>query len=455
MVILDISTADVSAFVHQIPTKSLSDQSYIVVVGNEAVAIDIQRDLDRFEGVLAEVDVPLVAVFETHIHNDYVSGGRRFADLHDAAYVLPANSDAQYRHDRIADGETIEVGGWVVRAMHTPGHTFNHMSYVLESPDGSVAIFSGGSMLVGAVGRSDLLGPDHTKELLASQFASVNRIANELPDPSLVAPTHGAGSFCASGGSADSTSTISQEKLRNPALLAPSVEVFSMAQSMSMKMYPSYYRHMAHANLDTIDDPPTADLSVLTSVEDVEDATIVDIRPFAEYASGHIPGSLSFEVSNDAAVYIGWTLEWDSSLVLVGSVEHTETIRTHLVRIGWDNIVGRIRPEDVARFASGGLATIRTIDFRELSDMMPLPVLDVRDPLEYESGVVPGADLVHLSGVAARPELFADDGPVVVHCASGYRASIAASFIAAAGGSPIVVVDSIANFEGTMAKPAV
>ncbi len=205
---IDCSTAGTEAAIHQISTDSLGDHSYIVVVDDAAVAIDIQRDLDRFSDVLDGIGAQLVGVFETHIHNDYVSGGKRLADHHAATYVLPANTGASYDHHPLPDGEVFPVGPWVIRAMHTPGHTFNHTSYVLESPEGPVAIFSGGSMLVGAVGRSDLLGPDHTEELLALQYGSAHRIADELPDPSVVAPTHGSGSFCSASAVSESTSTI-------------------------------------------------------------------------------------------------------------------------------------------------------------------------------------------------------------------------------------------------------
>ena len=227
---LDLSAAGTKAYAQQVSTASLGDHSYIVVVGHQAVAVDIQRDLNRFEDVLSGIEASLVAVFETHIHNDYVSGGKRLADMHGATYVLPANTGAPYKHTALSDGQTIAVGGWVMRAMHTPGRTHNNTSYVLESPDCPVAICSGGSMLVGAVGRSDLLGPNHTEQLLNDQYDSMHRIADELPDPSLVAPTHGTGSFCAAGDVSATTSTIGQEKLQNPALIAPSVAAFGMSQ---------------------------------------------------------------------------------------------------------------------------------------------------------------------------------------------------------------------------------
>ena len=453
--LLDLSAAGTKAYARQVSTASLGDHSYIVVVGDQAVAVDIQRDLDRFEDVLAGIDAALVAVFETHIHNDYVSGGKRFADMHGATYVLPANTGAPYEHRPLADGETIPVGGWTMRAMHTPGHTYNHTSYVLESPEGAAAIFSGGSMLVGAVGRSDLLGPANTEELLSHQFDSMHRIARTLPDPSLVAPTHGTGSFCAAGDVSATTSTVAQEKLQNPALMAPSVAAFGMSQLMSYKQFPAYYRYMAPANLEPFGAPPHDALSMLAPGADLDGATVVDVRPFTEFAAGHIPGSLSFEVSNDDAVYMGWTLEWGAPVALVGDADQAETVRVHLQRIGWDDVVGRIDAKDLDAFADGDLATTRIVDFAGLGDVASRSLLDVRDPVEHEAGVIPGADLAHLANVAAQPGPYVSDGEIFIYCASGYRAGIAASFIEAAGGRAIVVKDDLAKFGGILTKPAV
>ncbi len=449
--IIDLSTPNTRAFAKQISTASLGDHSYVVVVGQEAAAIDIQRDLDRFDAVLDGIDAKLVAVFETHIHNDYVSGGKRLAEQHGATYVLPANTGATYDHTPLPDGETIAVGGWVLRAMHTPGHTHNHTSYVLESPEGPVAIFSGGSMLVGAVGRSDLLGPDHTDKLLADQYASAHRIADTLPDPSVVAPTHGSGSFCSASDVADTTSTVEREKRQNPALIAPSVEAFAMSQKMGYKQYPVYYKHMAPSNLLPLGAPPEGDLPVITRLADVGDATVIDVRPFEEYAAGHLPGSLSFPGSTDDAVYMGWTLEWNSPVVLVGKKSEVEEVRVHLARIGWDEIVGRIEPDTLDLMSDVPLATTPFITFAEL-DGASGTILDIRDPVEHLSGVIPGSVPVHMAEVSRDPKAFVD-GDVLVHCQGGYRASIVAGFLEAAGLSPTVIYDDLENYRGQLVAP--
>lgn len=448
---IDISSSQTVAHVRQITTSSLGDHSYVVVVDDEAVAIDIQRDLDRFEAVLEDVDATLIAVFETHIHNDYVSGGKLLADAHGATYVLPTNTGAPYPHRPLADGESIPVGPWRMRAMHTPGHTHNHTSYVLESPDGSVAVFSGGSMLVGAVGRSDLLGADHTQGLLADQYRSVHRIAGELPDPSLVAPTHGSGSFCSASNVADSTSTIAREKIQNPALLAPTLEAFAMSQIVGYRNYPTYYRYMAAANLQPMGAPPSEPLRRIENVDDVAGLTIVDIRPFADYAAGHVPGSISIEVSNDTAVYMGWTLPWASPVVLAGSSGDVETVRTQLTRIGWDAVVGWISPETLDDPALE-LGVMKVATFRDLDPGATTVVVDVRDPVEHRDGIIDGAVPVHVAEFAADPLRFGGTD-VLIHCQSGYRAAVAAGFAEAAGADVTVVADSISNYRGDLVAP--
>jgi hydroxyacylglutathione hydrolase len=444
---IDLSTDTVHAVVRQVSTPSLGDHSYIVVVEGEAVAIDIQRDLDRFETMLNGVDTDLVGVFETHIHNDYVSGGKRLADAHGATYILPANTGAPYAHTPVADGETFPVGPWVIRAMHTPGHTHNHTSYVLESQDGPVAIFSGGSMLVGAVGRSDLLGPADTPGLLQSQYTSVHRIANELSDPSVVAPTHGAGSFCSASDVADTTSTIELEKGRNPALLAASADGFSAAQLASYRRFPAYYKHMAPMNLAPTEAPPTSALKRLTNTSDLDACDVVDIRPFFEYAAGHLPGSISVAASRDDATYIAWALAWNVPLVLVGDEGAVREVRAHLQRIGWDNVVGRLDPDDLPLFAEAPLATTTAITYAELDTTAA--ILDVRDPVEHAEGIIEGAQAVHFADFAANPGSYVD-GDVVIHCLTGYRAAVAAGFAEAAGAHATVVVDDLANYKGTL-----
>lgn len=428
--------------VRQIPTPSLGDHSYVVTVGAEAVVVDPQRDVERFE---TEVDdgVSLVAVCETHIHNDYVSGGFWLARSHGATYVLPDGSGATYEHRPVNDGDTIDIGGWHLRAVDTPGHTYRHTSYVLMSPNGPVAAFTGGSMLVAAVGRSDLVGPDSTDELLRLQFSSVSGLAKDLPTSTVVAPTHGAGSFCSASVVSGTTSTIGAERVQNPVCTARDVDSFIESQKAAYGLFPSYYRHMAAVNLrppDAIDSFEVPEVSV-DDLADM-DVYVVDARPFAEYATGHLYGSIAAPPSDQDATYIGWTIPWNAPLVLVGDTERAEDLALKLARIGWDEVVGRVTPEALAS-SDVGLETARIATFEDLGREQPDAIVDARDPTDHATGMIPGAIPAHVSTLAR--DAVVRDTDVWVHCQSGYRAAVAAGFLERAGCTVTVVVDDLSE----------
>jgi hydroxyacylglutathione hydrolase len=281
----------------------------------------------------------------------------------------------------------------------------------------------------------------------------VHRIASELPDPSVVAPTHGSGSFCSASDVADTTSTIERERLRNPALLAPTVEAFAMGQVLGYRAYPAYYRHMAPANLEPMGAPPDEPIAEVTSLDGLDGVAVVDVRPFAEYARGHLPGSISIARSNDTAVYMGWTLPWGGPVVLVGSAEDVAAVRVDLQRIGWDHVVGRIDPTELGELGVD-LATTAVTTFAELDPSSVAVLVDVRDPVEHRAGVIPGARPIHVAALAADPDRLGD-GDVVIHCQTGYRATIAAGFAEAAGAHVTVVLDDIANHRGDLVAPSV
>ena len=440
----------------QFATPSLGDHTYIIVSGDEAALIDPQLDIDRFERWLATSGTVLRWVLETHVHNDYVSGGKVLAERHGATYVLPVDSDATFEHTSIRDGESLMLGQCAIRAMHTPGHTPHHMSYVLESPGnagagaGALAVFSGGSMLVGAVGRSDLLGPELTEQLARAQYRSVNRMANELPDPTVVGPTHGAGSFCSATPISNSTtSTIVLEKARNPALTANDEDSFVTEQLAGYALFPSYYAHMAplnregNASAEPVSPPKLTPHQVTDAIAT---ATIVDLRSGNRFAAGHIPGSVNVPVSVDAGAYIGWALPWKTDLVLVSDrPADIEDIRVQLHRIGIRWIVGVV-DDGLDSWLSEGrpVASYRTATFREMAEESPKSIVDARDPLENQVSALPGAVNIHFSRITDELDNVVS-GTVWVHCRSGYRAAIAASLLARAD-REVVLVDDV--FEG-------
>ena len=202
-----------------VETPMLGDRSYLAHDGDVALVIDPQRDIDRVSSLAAQLGVRITHVAETHMHNDYITGGLALAQAAGASYLVNAADPVRFDRTPVRDGDCLRIGGAMrLRVLATPGHTFTHLSYVLEA-DGEVAgVFTGGSLLYGSTGRPDLLGPDSTAALARAQYASAHRLARELPDSAEIYPTHGFGSFCAATQAQAQSSTIGREKQFNPAL---------------------------------------------------------------------------------------------------------------------------------------------------------------------------------------------------------------------------------------------
>ncbi|MGH3330343.1 MAG: MBL fold metallo-hydrolase [Nocardioidaceae bacterium] len=440
--------------IHTIETPSLGDRSYLVHDGEVAVVVDPQRDIDRVLDLASSEGVRITHVFETHIHNDYVTGGLALARETGAAYHVNADDDVTYDRTPIRAGDAVPVGDrMVVRAIPTPGHTFTHLSYALEQDDETIAVFTGGSLLYGATGRPDLLGPDHTGELVRLQYSSAQRLADELPDSADVFPTHGFGSFCSAGPAGQaSESTIGQEKRINPAL-TESEERYVRDILDGLDVYPTYYAHMAPANAAGPDAPDLAfperaDAEVLRKRIEAGE-WVVDLRNRTAFAAGHAPGTYNFEVDRQLSTYVGWMMEWGTPLTLLGeSEEQVARAQRELVRIGIDRLEGAATGEPES-WTTGPLGTFPRATFAELTDARhhrPLVVLDVRRASEFEESRIEGALNIPIHELPGRvgdvPE-----GQVWVHCASGYRASMAASFVAAAGREVVLVDDDFDNAE--------
>lgn len=435
-----------------IETPALGDRSYLAHDGEVAVVIDPQRDIDRVLSLAGRERVRITHVAETHIHNDYVSGGLALARAADAAYLVNTADPVRFARHPVGDGDTVPVGGSMrLRALATPGHTFTHLSYVLADADGVSGVFTGGSLLFGSAGRPDLLGPPHTGTLARAQHASARRLARELPDAAQIFPTHGFGSFCAATQAPASSSTIGREKQVNPALtLGESAYVAVLLAGLDA--YPAYYAHMAPANLAGAAE---ADLSAPGRADPVQirhrieaGEWVVDLRDRVAFAAGFVPGTISFPLDGSFASYLGWVLPWGTPVTLLGqTLEQVAGAQRELARIGID------RPAAAATGQPGQwsdgvpLASLRLATFRDLASARSAPevvVLDVRRRLEWADGHVSGAVHIPFSDLPRRiGEIPA--GRVWVYCHSGYRAMVAASFLAAAGRQVISINDDFVN----------
>ena len=439
-----------------IETPTLGDRSYLVHDGEVAFVVDPQRDIDRVLALLDERGLRLTHVFESHIHNDYVTGGLALARRTGAAYLVNADDAVSYERTPVRDGDVLEVGPRMrVTAVATPGHTFTHLSYVLTDAGTGErrAVFSGGSLLYGATGRPDLLGPAHTDDLVRAQHASAHRLAGMLPDAAEVFPTHGFGSFCSATQSQAASSTIGLEKAANP-VLTQDEETYVRELLAGLNAYPAYYAHMAPANAAGPSEP---DLSPPGKADPAEirrrieaGEWVVDLRSRTVFAAGHVPGSLNFGLDGSFATYLGWLIEWGAPLTLLGeSADDVATAQRELVRIGIDRPAAAAtgKPADWIAGTGRELASFPTATFGDLAQVRhhrAVTVLDVRRTDEHSASRIQGAVNIPVHELPARIGEVAA-GEVWVHCATGYRASIAASLLAAAGRRPVAVDDEFGN----------
>jgi hydroxyacylglutathione hydrolase len=438
-----------------IDTPSLGDRGYLATDGEVALVVDAQRDFDRVTAAAAERDIAITHVFETHLHNDYVTGGLALAAAVGAQYLVSAEDRVEFERTPVADGDVIDVGGMRVQVIGTPGHTFTHLAYALADRAGRgdvLAAFTGGSLLNGSTGRTDLLGAGHAGELSRAQFGSAHRLARELPGSAQVCPTHGFGSFCSATPATGRESTLAEEMRANPALTSDE-DAYVEHVLAGLELYPAYYSHMGPANAAG---PAAPDLSTPRRADPAElrrriDAGewVVDLRSRTAFAAGHLRGSLNFGSGSGLATYLGWLIPWGTPLTLIGaSPQDVADAQRELCRIGIDAITAAASWPD-AGLASQPLETYRTADFSALAAAAgndDVVVVDVRRSREWQRSHLQVAMHIPLHELPARLGEI-PDGVVWVHCEAGYRAAVAASMLAAQGRRVVAVDDQFAAAE--------
>jgi len=432
--------------IDSIRTTSLGDATYLLRHANSVVVVDPQRDIDRFLDAVGGATI--THVLETHVHNDYVSGGRDLALRTGADLVLPAGSGVGFAFVPAFHREELSGdGGLLIRPLHTPGHTPEHMSYLVLIDDEPHAVFSGGSLLVGAAGRSDLLGDEFAEQLARLQYGSLHRLA-ELPDEVGVFPTHGEGSFCTASGAGRSTSTIGMEKAENPLYRIDSAEAFVASQLGGLTPYPDYYPQMAPINRTNPTAVAALEVAELTPdafAARMTDCAVVDGRSRFDFASGHIPGSIGVEIGDSFAPWVGWLIEFNAPLLLVlNEDQDAREAAVELARIGFTDVRGVLRGTGAWRESGRELAAYETATAAQLAGHLAGEwegqILDVRDPLEWESGHIEGSAHRYLPDLRQGLAGTVDAGdPVWVICRTGNRSSIAAGLLERLGVQPIVV----------------
>lgn len=448
--------------VEVIATSSLGDRSYLATDGAVAVVVDPQRDVDRFLAVAGRLDVRIALVLETHVHNDYVSGGLELARLTGADYGVAAADEAPFAHTPLADGDVVELSERMrVRAVATPGHTYHHLSYVLEGEQGPVGVFTGGSLLFGTTGRTDLLGQKHSHELARHQHTSARKLVETLPDGAQIWPTHGFGSFCSAAQASGDSATIGEQKQVNPALtLAEGDFVDEMLSGLDA--YPAYYAHMGVLNT-TGPEPLDLRAPARATPEELKNRLeagewVVDLRSRTAYVNSHLAGTVSLGLDGPMATWLGWMIDWGAPITLIGETpEQVADAQRELARIGIDTFSAAAsgQPQELAA-ETDQLRSTTAVSFGDLAaardgrgDGFPAAdvVLDVRTNNEWTASHITNA--VHIPLYELKDRLAEiPAGTVWVHCGSGYRATAAASLLEHADRDVVLVDDFFGNADG-------
>ena len=421
--------------------EGLGHSSFVVDLGDGTAAIvDPPRFPTAHERAVTEAGSRLAWTLDTHSHADYITGSPALAARTGAVFVAPAASRLASPHHRVSDGDELALADTVtLRAIATPGHTPDHHAYVLEQGGQPVAVFSGGSLMVGTVGRTDLCGSDQTEPLARQMFHSLRRF-DDLADDVAVYPTHGAGSFCSAPGAADRTTTLGRERATNWLFTMANEDEFVDRLVAGFGTFPTYFRRLPELNRlgpRRYDELPRLEP---LSADDIDrhlagDGVVMDARPTAAFSSGHIAGSIANMLRPAFASWLGWLVAADRpvAFVLDDDQDRDELVRQCL-DIGHERLAGELAGGVAAWRASGrALSTIPMVDTAGMNHL----VVDVRQPNEYTSGHVPGARHVELSAISGS-DLPAE--PLTVMCGHGERAMTAASLLSARGRTDVTVL---------------
>jgi hydroxyacylglutathione hydrolase len=448
-----------SLYVKQFVDASLGNSSYLVASTETGLAavIDPQRDIDRYVRAAEGLGLQLAFALDTHLHADFVSGARELAAQSNGAFRIGASAQARvgFEHLPLSEGDTLSLGDVSIGVLTTPGHTPEHISFT-AAPIGSPAphaLFSGGALIVGGAGRTDLLGHDLSEPLAQQLYHTLHHKLLHLPDQVTVYPTHGAGSFCNAPASPERVTTIGRERSTNRLAQINSEEEFVRAALSDLPSYPTYYRYMRAVNrngprvlggVPGLKPLPPEDVCHLSK----NGAVVIDVRSPREFAAGHIPDSYGVPLIAPLNTWVGWVVPFGLPLILVADdpLQREEAVR-ELIRIGYDDLLGYL-DGGIAAWEAAGAPVRRTplINVPELHEWLQhanAPViLDVRFEHEWRDGHLPNALHIEAGHVRDQIDRIPRDRPVVIYCGAANRATISASLLEQRGYTNVTVLDT-------------
>ncbi|MFW6202122.1 MAG: MBL fold metallo-hydrolase [Gemmatimonadota bacterium] len=452
--------------------EKLAQASYLVGCSatGEALVVDPNRDVDRYIEAAERHELRITHVAETHIHADFVSGTRELADRTGGRMHLSDEGDEDWKYAfadedavLLKDGDSFMVGNVRIEALHTPGHTPEHLSFLLTdtaAADRPMGVFTGDFVFVGDVGRPDLLERaakiEGTMETAARRLFRSLREFTELPDHLQIWPGHGAGSACGKSLGAVPQSTLGYEKMFNWAFGYDDEDAFVRAVLEGQPEPPKYFAQMKRINkegppiLDGFERPPRLAETRLAELVEA-DAVVIDTRDTAKYARGHVPGTLNIPLDRSFNTWAGWLVPYDREIHLIVADEDCpgcvdEAVKD-LAMIGLDRVAGHFGEAAVRAWGEteGELDTVEEITVDELARRLrsdEVAVVDVRGRAEWEAGHLPGAPNVPLGHLEDRLEEIPREKPVVLQCRTGSRSAIGASLLEARG------VRNVINLKG-------
>ncbi len=425
--------------------EGLGNSSYLVSLGDgRALVVDPRRDPTPYLELAERLNLRIAFVVETHLHADFISGSRELATF-GATVLAPAASHLGTAYRGLEDGEEVDLGGLALRAMATPGHTPEHLAYLLLDGPKPLALFSGGAVLPGGAARPDLIGPKETEPLAHDLYRTAHQRLGGLPDDLAVYPTHGAGSFCSAGAGRQRTTTLGQERQESPLFAAVGEDAFVRQLLNGLGTYPPYFLRLRTVNqrgarLYGVRPPELAQLSVDEfRSQQAAGAIAIDVRPLTDFAHGHIPGAVSIVLRPAFASWLGWIVQAERPLVFVrGPGQDARDLVEQCLKIGYENLAGELEGGIDAWRAAG--LPVSTIALRHVHEELQGSSLDVRQLSELASGRIPGAQHVELGSVMAAAGAI-PAGPLTVYCGHGERAMTAASLLERQGRASLAVLD--------------
>lgn len=441
--------------------EGLAQASYFIGCQKtkEAIVIDPRRDIDVYLNIAEEKNFNITHVAETHIHADFLSGSRELAAAAGADIYLSDEGDKdwkyQFKNNPLKDGDIIKIGKVELRVLHTPGHTPEHISFLLT--DTAVSnepsmIFTGDFVFVGDIGRPDLLekaaGITGTQEVGARQMYNSLKTFKSLPDHIQVWPGHGAGSACGKSLGSVPSSTVGYEKIVNWALKIENEDEFVSKLLEGQPEPPKYFSMMKKLNkfgptvLGGI--PHPAKLTLNQFREAIEKSvTIVDSRDKLSFAGGHVRGSINIQDNSEFSTWAGWLLKYDEPFVLIANADRVQELTKALVRIGMQNFYGYVSDLDKWADQCHELDTVKQITVRELKEVIEnqnnnIELIDVRSYIDYEEDHIPNAKNIFTGYIEDNIDTLMNGKKKVVYCQSGNRSSIAASTLMSKGVSNVI-----------------